>query len=274
MTPRIKRLLELISSYSFNLYYMKGKDMILSDFLSRQTHDNSNPHEIIPISFNMYNTLYENYYSIEIKDKYLVQTRLQKKETGITLPEVHCTKKTLDTNILPEKQKPQRQWEQVDKNRPRLGRGRAGIKCKKPQPVVDITVSASKSHKIPTVQNATKDSTAFPVPKQLITNETETITRRKIPSINTEQTFNPDSIYRPFPRPLENLWPSSPGNKPDTKPRIDVEFKENSLHQEGIISEFNQRPNKSYFQELKDLESLVNTSRLVQNFFTKTGRYW
>ena len=33
-TTRIKRLLELISSYSFNLYYMKGKDMILSDFLS------------------------------------------------------------------------------------------------------------------------------------------------------------------------------------------------------------------------------------------------
>ena len=26
--------------------------MILSDFLSRQKHDNSNPHEIIPISFN------------------------------------------------------------------------------------------------------------------------------------------------------------------------------------------------------------------------------
>ena len=33
-TTRIKRLLELINSYSFNLYYMKGKDMILSDFLS------------------------------------------------------------------------------------------------------------------------------------------------------------------------------------------------------------------------------------------------
>ena len=33
-TTRIKRLLELISSYSFNLYYMKGKDIILSDFLS------------------------------------------------------------------------------------------------------------------------------------------------------------------------------------------------------------------------------------------------
>ena len=34
-TTRIKRLLELISSYSFNLYYIKGKDMVLSDFLSR-----------------------------------------------------------------------------------------------------------------------------------------------------------------------------------------------------------------------------------------------
>ena len=35
-TTRIKTLLELISSYSFNLYYIKGKDIILSDFLSRQ----------------------------------------------------------------------------------------------------------------------------------------------------------------------------------------------------------------------------------------------
>ena len=35
-TPRIKRLLEHISSYSFTLYYIKGNDMILSDFLSRQ----------------------------------------------------------------------------------------------------------------------------------------------------------------------------------------------------------------------------------------------
>ena len=34
-TARIKRLLEVLSAYSFNLYYMKGKDMILSDFISR-----------------------------------------------------------------------------------------------------------------------------------------------------------------------------------------------------------------------------------------------
>ena len=52
-TTRIKRLLELLSPYSFNLYYIKGKDMVLSDFLSRQKMDDSNPHELIPISFTL-----------------------------------------------------------------------------------------------------------------------------------------------------------------------------------------------------------------------------
>ena len=52
-TNRIKTVLEILSLYSFNLYYIKGKDMVLSDFLSRQHGDDSNPHEIIPISFNV-----------------------------------------------------------------------------------------------------------------------------------------------------------------------------------------------------------------------------
>ena len=34
--------------------------MVLSGFLSRQKHDNSNLHEIIPISFNMYQVLHKN----------------------------------------------------------------------------------------------------------------------------------------------------------------------------------------------------------------------
>ena len=127
VTTRIKRLLELISSYSFNLYYMKGKDMILSDFLSRQMHDTSNLHEIILISFNMYNALYETYYRIELADKYLVQMQSQMRATGVNLPEVHSARKTIVTNTPIEKQKPQIQEKQVDKNRPKLGRGRAGM---------------------------------------------------------------------------------------------------------------------------------------------------
>ena len=47
--------------------------MILSDFLSRQMHDISDPHKIIPISLNMYKTLPEVYYKDDPIDRYLVQ---------------------------------------------------------------------------------------------------------------------------------------------------------------------------------------------------------
>ena len=77
-TNRIKRLLEVLSSYSFNLYYIKGKDMILSDFLSRQVEDDSNLHEIIPISFNIWEILQENYNNI-VSDTYKLQMRAQAK---------------------------------------------------------------------------------------------------------------------------------------------------------------------------------------------------
>ena len=50
---------------------------------------------------------------------------------------------------------------------------------------------------------------------------------------------------------------------------IDKDFEENSPHQERIISEVYQRTDKMYFQELKDLDSLVNTSNLVQKFLPK-----
>ena len=61
-TTRIKRLIELLSPYSFNLYYIKGRDMVLSDFLSRQKKDNSNPHEIIPISFTLKGLVGNHFY--------------------------------------------------------------------------------------------------------------------------------------------------------------------------------------------------------------------
>ena len=87
-TTRIKRLLEHISSYPFNLYYIKGRNMILSYFLSKQNHNDSNPHEITPILFNMHNLLHERYYNIGKLERYLVQVWSQTKSSGIKLPEV------------------------------------------------------------------------------------------------------------------------------------------------------------------------------------------
>ena len=96
-TNRIKRLLEVLSAYSFNLYYIKGKDMILSDFLSRQNISDGDTNEIIPISFNMRMVLQDKYYNLDEKEgKFMVQTRLQMKASGVQMPEVHGSRKRLD----------------------------------------------------------------------------------------------------------------------------------------------------------------------------------
>ena len=55
----MKRLLELISLHSFTLYHIKGEDMVLSDFFSRQNNNDNSPQEIIPISFNMHKVLHK-----------------------------------------------------------------------------------------------------------------------------------------------------------------------------------------------------------------------
>ena len=70
---RIKRLLEVLSSYSFNLYYIKGKDMILSDFCL----DRLRMIAICMRSF-LWEILQENYHNI-VSDTYKVQTRAQTK---------------------------------------------------------------------------------------------------------------------------------------------------------------------------------------------------
>ena len=129
VTTRNKRLLELISSYSFNLYYMKGKDMVLSDLLLQQSNDDSNPNEIIPISFNMYKILEDNRENLGkcnnhfSSEKYLLQTCSQAKTSGAKLLEVHGVQKELDPNLRPEKQHAISKQGKFE--RPWIGQGRA-----------------------------------------------------------------------------------------------------------------------------------------------------
>ena len=129
-TTRIKRLLELISSYSFNPYYMKGKYMILSDFLSQQKNDDSDPSEIIPISFHAYGILEENR-NIDVcknVEKFLIQMCSQAKPSATKLPEVHRVRKELDPNLRPEKQHAMPIKGITE--RPHIGQGRAGLRRK------------------------------------------------------------------------------------------------------------------------------------------------
>ena len=88
--------------------------------------------------------------------------------------------------------------------------------------------------------------------QSISSSKTEAITWGTIQDINREIPFYPDPVYRPPAKPPENLQPQKIESKADTSPRIDLEFEENSLYQEGIISKAYQRPDKSYFQELKN----------------------
>ena len=51
-TLRLKKLIKVLSQYSFNVKFLRGKDMTISDFLSRHPGQAlASPNEIIPISF-------------------------------------------------------------------------------------------------------------------------------------------------------------------------------------------------------------------------------
>ena len=106
-TTRIMRLLEILSGYAFNLYFVKGKDMKICDFLSRIDVDRGNPGEVIPISFNsfsMLNTIRK--VTLQQANKLLIATRSSTKAEGTTLPPVHGIQKHLDPAIKPEHDKP------------------------------------------------------------------------------------------------------------------------------------------------------------------------
>ena len=85
---------------------------------------------------------------------------------------------------------------------------------------------------------------------------------RKFPSILTQ-------FMDPQPKPVKTSVPNIPGSLSDIDAKPTIDFEENSLFQEGVISETYQRPDKSYFQEPQKLESLINTGWLVQKFLPK-----
>ena len=95
-----------------------------------------------------------------------------------------------------------------------------------------------------------------------------TYTRPLLPDV----PFHPGPTYRPLPKPIrpnmlrsqEGLQ-SSPGTE-NINPDINLGFEESSPFQEGIISEAYQRLDKSFFQEPKELNNLVNSGNLIKKF--------
>ena len=233
VTNRIKRLLEVLSAYSIKLYYIKGMDMILSDFLSRQDLGDEVTKEIIPISFNMKLVLRDKYYNVnENEEKYMVQTRSQTKASGVQLPEVHGSRKRLDPHKIPEKHL---------ERKPRIGQGRAGVR-RKALPPFDPRQGTSASKPV-IISNGIGPET----PKSIM----------EIPRSEMLLLYLVPQT-RPLPKPPDNL------SKKQEVESSKIEIEENLPFQESIISEVYERADKSYFRELIELKDLIDTNNIIQ----------
>ena len=58
-------------------------------------------------------------------------------------------------------------------------------------------------------------------------------------------------------------------NVQNINPNINFDFEENSPFQEGVISEMFQNPDKSFFQEPKELWDLINKENVVYKYLPK-----
>ena len=249
-TTRIKRLIELLSPYSFNLYYIKGKDMVLSDFLSRQKRDDSNPHEIIPISFTLKSLVGNQFYQINNEtsqpktSKYLIQTRSQAKSSGIKLPEIHSANKGLNPHVKPGKQRPLSTLpmhsipptslvQPVDKGqpthpipKPRIGQGRARLRRKfkthqpiplpkqtPAQPITTHVPKAAPSLPEPVAQSQESVQPQCHVPILLPQHQL-------VDPTHIIQPIGPKIQHRPSP-PYHELYSRPPLRPPDVTNSID-----------------------------------------------------
>ena len=183
--------------------------------------------------------------------KHLVKMCSQAKTSGTKLLEVHGVDKSLNPNLRLEKQhaipkqgKSERLW---------MGQGRAGSKRRKPDPISQAINQPSKVSK--EIPGRTKIVTG----KTNSANSTNSVSDRLINNtpFMPDVSFHPGLLLRnPKQQPIKQ-------NIQEINPKINFDFEENSPFQEGIMLETFQRPDKSYFQNPKELGDLINKENLV-----------
>ena len=140
-----------------------------------------------------------------------------------------------------------------------IGQGRAGLRRKHEPDCIDqpsdVTRRISERSKIATGKTNNPQHTNAPHDR----------------GINNDKSFSPDVLLHPNPlcTPLpkqQNVNKLFPTNQ-DTIINLDIE--ENSPFQEGVISETIQRPDKTFFQNPKRLEDIMDMGNLIHKFLPK-----
>ena len=85
-------------------------------------------------------------------------------------------------------------------------------------------------------------------------------------SLILDVPFHPGLVYRPPPKPIRYGMSNQEGSQSlpgieDINPNINLDFEENSPFQEDVMSKTFQRLDKSFFEEPKALEDLINKTK-------------
>ena len=169
--------------------------------------------------------------------------------------------KNLDPNLKLEKQHAIPKHGSME--RPCIGQVRAGSRRKRPDPINQSFNKASNlSQKIPGRTEIETRKTNHMHTKDLIhtINDANGQMTNKTP-LMPDVPFHPGPVYKPPPELImQNVsYPQSSQSSTDIdniNPNFD--FEENSPFQEGVMSKTFQRPDKSFFQEPKELGNLIN----------------
>ena len=87
-----------------------------------------------------------------------------------------------------------------------------------------------------------------------------------IKPLNVPNQVYSQPIVRLPPRPPDPLE-SNPNITAEIETNLD--FEENSHHQEGIISETYESPDKSYLEQLQELSDLVDSTKIIHKYLPK-----
>ena len=235
-TTRIKTLLERLAAYSFNLYYVKGKDMILADYLSRYRLKDTNPNDLIPLSFYLTRP-----YSALSKQsaQFLAMTRSKAAKAGEAPPAVHGINKSLNPHVKPEKQ-------------------RQGKPGKPPQPLPPTRPTPDTVQHQPTIANKTTPKAILPPPYPPIIRQNKPIDRPPIPNgERVENRVDATNWHKYTNRRLDEARKQIQG--------IDTGELEEVLDPEIKI------PTSDDFIKPQPLNDLVDPSKLTHRFLPKQG---
>ena len=270
-TTRIMRLLDRLSAYSFNLYYVKGRDMILADYLSRHRDKDLDCSELIPISFccmKVFRSLLETEHGLEV---YNISTRSSTKASSEIPPEVHGADKPLDPNLKPEHQSKSKLPSIVGTKSPtkcphkNTNTKRSPRKCVtiSKEPPEEIPMTSYVTDPIQDLENTFSDNPQFvakPVLKLLpptspITQVTPKRVLSSIPEEDDEKENKIETLRRKYRKALN----------PTPIEGIDVGDSEEVLEPQIRI------PDQSDFELPTPLQDIVDPSKITHKFLPKQG---